>query len=74
MTLAQGCGYFCKEYLFKFLFDFFLFSKSNNGIFNQPTRSLGAHLLFTIIPAATPYISKYIEKNLQQIFKTVLEI
>ena len=40
---------------------------------NQPIGPLGAKFPVTVILAATPVVLKYIEKDLQRIFKTIPE-
>ena len=71
MTSVQGRAYPHRERPFVAILDFSLPLESVDKLFNQPVGSPGPHLV--VIPTVAPFVPKYTEKNLQKIFKTVLE-
>ena len=72
MTLVQDRNHFRIEHLFITLLSFFPTSELNDKLSDQFAGPLGLHLI--VITAAALFSSKYIEEDLQQIFKTVLEV
>lgn len=73
MTSVWGCGYPCRERLSDVFLDFSSPSESDDKLSNQPTGLLRANISIAIILTTIPSIFKYNKKNLQRIFKIVLE-
>lgn len=73
MTLVQGCNRSCKKHPSVTLADFFSPPKLGVKLFNQPTRLLEANFPIVVVLTTVFSVSKYTEKDLQQIFKTILE-
>lgn len=73
MTLIKSHGYSQKEHSYVTLLDSFSPFELGNKMSDQPVASLGPNFLIAIIPTTTPSVFKYTKKNLQQIFKIVLE-
>lgn len=74
MTLIWGYGYLHRKYPSVALPNSFLSPfKLRNKLSNQPTRPLRAKFFTTVIFVTASTIFKYIERDLQQIFKTILE-
>lgn len=73
MTFIQGCSHFCREHFFLALFDSFLPFELDDKLSDQFSGFLGANFSIVIIFASANPVSKYIEENLQQILKPILE-
>ena len=74
MSLIQGCNHFHRECLFIVLLNSFLSPQLVNKLSDQSAESLKTNLSITVyIPITICFILIYIEKDLQQIFKTILE-
>ena len=73
MTLVQGRSRLRKERLSVALFDSFSPPKLGDELSNQPNKSLKVNFPIVIVFATALSAPKYTKKDLQRIFKTVLE-
>ena len=73
MTLIRGRGRLSRKRSFVALFNFSLPSVSSDKLSDQPTGFSKTKLSIVVILVTTLTVFKYTEKDLQQIFKTVLE-
>ena len=74
MTSVQGRNCLHRECPSVVLSNFFLLLELDDKLSDQPTRPLEPHFPITIVFVAAPSVSKYTKENLQQIFKTILEV
>lgn len=74
MTLIQGRDHLHRERLSIALFDSFSLFELEDKLFNPFARPLKANLLIAVVLATIFLVFKYIKKDLQGIFKTILEV
>lgn len=74
ITLVQGRSYPYKKRSSIAFLNFFLPLELDNKLSNQLVGPLKANLSITVIFIAVSPVLKYMEENLQQILKTVLEV
>lgn len=74
MTLVWERSHFYKEHFFIAFLDSFLPLELDDKLFNQPAGPQEVNLPVTIVFATVLFTLKYIEKNLEWSFKTVLKV